>query len=326
MQVRIANAAALIVSSFLISLGGCSNVDWNWDSSWWKEQRRVVKPTTRPQSYRAQPERREASADQPKPTSDERAASAGEATGASPAPPEQAPQPAPRELPTAMRPFYHLYLVTSESSAGTERNEARVVFQKATPRLCGALLEMLYVPMGRSGSGNETYLIYEQREEFASAHEAAPRLDVAASVGEGAGAWEQGVAGLQMLVSQGAVVDKGVIARAESSFASVVRGGAATTDQRWAAAIFAGKIAADYRYAYSDARAFFEEAMRLAKPESIEAMTAEWWRADTFMQESALSDANEAYDEILNNYTAAWPKSHIVARSHAILRKNEKGK
>ncbi|HWL93041.1 MAG TPA: hypothetical protein VNT79_05870 [Phycisphaerae bacterium] len=185
------------------------------------------------------------------------------------------------------------------------------------------IVEMLYVPLGRSGSADETYLIYEQPEEFMRALSLAQQLDATAGAG-GRTPWSAGVGTLIEILGQGAVPDDALVARCESTFADAVQDSAQSGQQRWAAAVLAGKMAADYRYDYEKARAYFDSAIRQAKSESIEAMTAEWWRADTFMQEASARKANEAYEDILDGYTHVYPKSHVVEQSYAILKKNKK--
>jgi hypothetical protein len=304
-------------------IAGCDQLDSNWDTSWWKQDRRIVKPTQRPQ-----PRKRETAKTNPE-TPDKKSDTAVASSEQSPANADDS-KPLNQEnnvvrrasnSTSAIRPFYHLYLVPDGSKAAEgRRNEARVTLRHLSPRLCGMLLEMLYVPLGRSGSGGDTYLIYEQPEEFERAMTFVEHMD-RASVGD---AWSEGIAGYLKTLEQGVIVDKDLIESSEKKFASIVQNGGGADEIRWAAGIFAGKLAADYRYAYADARSYYAQSLRFAKEESIEAMTAEWWRANTFTQESATKDANEAYEDILDHYTHLWPKSHVIERSYAILKKNQK--
>lgn len=308
-----------MIAAVLVALGGCGELDSNWDASWWKQDRRVLKPSKRPPAQKREGTKPRPA--EPRESSDTHVASTEPAGAADAAPRENAVVRRASNSKSPVRPFFHLYLVPAGSKAAdSNRNEVRIELRHLTPRMCGMLLEMLYVPLGRSGSGEETYLLYEQPEEFERAMAFVDRLDVAG----GTDAWSEGIAGFVKTLQQGAVIDKAVVGLSESKFASIVQSGDASSEVRWAAAIFAGKLAADYRYEYAEARGYYAQALRFAKEESIEAMTSEWWRADTFIQESATRDANEALEDILDHYTHLWPKSHVIERSYAILKKNQK--
>jgi hypothetical protein len=166
-------------------VAGCGDVYWNWDVTWWKTPKRVVRPSEprRPSSTRSPSTTSRPSGGQQlagaegtteRPTSPERVA-AMPPPPSGPALPEAAarPKPAPRD-----RPFYQLYLAspstsTAESTLATQpregeaenrsggvtappedRGEHRQVLHEAPAGACAGLLEMLYVPAGRSGSPN----------------------------------------------------------------------------------------------------------------------------------------------------------------------------
>ncbi|MBX3393918.1 MAG: hypothetical protein KF841_00980 [Phycisphaerae bacterium] len=326
-----ATARTLIVFGSLLAMSttACDSIEANWDTSYWRRDRRVVRPSGTAQKSTPDAERDgeevvagrdgAASGDRAQPIEGESAGSdrIGDASN------DQRQAAGARGL----RPFYHLYLIADGSRAGeVDRNEASVSFKHVNPRTAGALLEMLYVSMGRSGSSEEIYLLFEQPDEFQRALAFANRLDVSSDPGGTSDPWREGIVSLVALIEQGALVDRTLIEVCERQFAEVVDGTSSPVELRWAAAIFAGKVAADYRYDYPGARAYYMKAIRFAKADSIEAMTVEWWRADTFRQEGATTDANEAYDDLLNAYTHLYPRSQIIQRSSAILRASRKRK
>lgn len=326
-----ATARTIVVLGLLLVIGAtaCDSIEANWDTSYWRRDRRIVRPsgTAQRQSRDAERAGEQHDAGQQKAaSSDPDRPIGGESAGGDRVGDASNGDSRPAGTP-GMRPFYHLYLIAGGSKrSDADRNEASVSLNHLNPRSAGALLEMLYVSMGRSGSTEEVYLLFEQPDEFQRALAFANRLDVSADSPGTSDPWREGIVRLVALIEQGALVDRSLIEPCERLFAEVVDGASSPVELRWAAAIFAGKVSADYRYDYSAARAYYMKAVRFAKADSIEAMTAEWWRADAFRQEGAMAEANEAYDELLNAYTHLYPRSQIIQRSSAILRASRKRK
>ncbi len=295
---------------------GCGNVSSNWDMTWWKQERRLVQPTPRDESAEAASSSSAANPD---------STGGGAAGGATSETRPAASTSARPEGPTPIRVFQYLYLVAEGSEISeSARREARVMLRNVDPRSCGTLLEMLYVPMGKSGSRRETYLMFEQPDEFERAMSFALLLDVPSPDESTPDAWQTGVACLLALVEAGPAPDKSLVERCEKKLAEIVDADTGGPMKQWAAAIFAGRVAADYRYEYGAARDFYARAARFAEAGSIEALTAEWWTADSYSRQAATRSANEAYEDILDGYTHLYPKSQIIQRSSAALRKNRK--
>ena len=190
---------------------------------------------------------------------------------------------------------------------------------------------MLYVPLGRSGSQEECYLIYEQRDEFDAARTLGPLLDIQPSkepsTTNGAdAALNNGIALMLWIIREGPVAGRAVTNRAnvdrcERFLDEAARSGELPERKRWVAAILAGRLLSAYRYDHAGARSYFNQAKRQTSEGSLEEMIAEWWRADTLVQEGNVDRANAIYRRILSSYRDTWPDSSIIARSKAILKK-----
>ena len=356
--------ATIAISPLIIGIAGCGDVEWNWDATWWKRPKRVVKPTSKqpkPAPDRpATPPEQDAAKSRTSPDEDARSegteaaarsptlseprapvrrdAPAGNVSG----PTAQVPKPDRRAM-----PFYQLYLLQAASdqpaagatsaptarasevpgaeadaATGGHRGEYVLELRRASAAACAALLEMLYVPAGRSGSLSECYLLYENFAEFEGAVGFAPNLDLTipedASAAVGAKtAFEAGAAGFLRILELGAVVDQPFIAGCERNLAEAAQSAELSPQLRWAAGILAGRLVSDYRYDYAAARSYYRQAERAAAPKSLENMTSRWWLADTFLQEGKAGDADDLYKSLLADYEPKWKDSHIVRRCRA---------
>ncbi len=336
---------AVLVCSCTI---GCENVDWNWDTTWWQKPRRVVRPSRPVQKPDAPPERAAENAEEPSPkTVAEESTPAAESR---PAAPEQAPRRAARsataetpEVVTAsggpapqtpgiaekVLPFHSLYLTSGAASEEVQPGEQRIALARAPARECAALLEMLSVPMGRSGSERECYLIYEEVDEFEAAKTLASLLDETPTAKGGStvgaeAAFKAGVAELLWLVGQGAMADAETVDSCERHLAEAVQSEGLSTTHRWAAGLLAGRLASEYRYDYALARSYYRQAASVAAPGGLESMTVQWWVADSLVQDGKPAEARGIYEAIVRTYGGKWDKSHIVRRSTARLEQRPK--
>jgi len=225
-------------------------------------------------------------------------------------------------------------LLSDDSASESARRAGRLRLRHVAARPCASVLEMLYVPLGRSGSQDECYLIYEQRDEFDAARTLAPLLDIQPSKeAEAANGVEAALHnGLALMLSilqkdtgtGRAVTDRADVERCERYLAEAARSGDLPAQKRWVAAILAGRLLSAYRNDQPGARGYFDQAKRQTTEGSIEAMTAEWWRADTFVQEGNVDRANAICERILSDYRGMWPDSSIIARCKATLKKHRK--
>lgn len=347
----------LIVSTLTLPVAGCGDVEWNWDSTWWQRPKRVVKPTSArtqsaPEGRAAPSEDGDRASDQepsPRTTAvqDHRVPDESAWTDASSRSASRPPRTTSKAL-----PFYQLYLLQAEGrsahpmksappdhepeaqdaeteAAGGHRGEYVQELQQASAPACAALLEMLYVPAGRSGSAAECYLLYENYAEFEAAVSFAANLDVAVSSEAPAGvgamaAFDAGVAKYLQIIEAGAIVEPALVDAAERGLAEAAQSSGLPPPIRWAAAILAGRLASDYRYDYAAARSFYRQAERAAAAKSLENMVARWWQADAFLQEDRGGDADEIYRALLADYEQTWKEAHIVHRCRAAVRQRRK--
>src|ERR1043166_6971088 len=161
--------AKVVYLAALPSLLGCGRTEWNWDWAWWQSPSRVVRPSSSADATRTR--------EGPKATSrpSEEPAVLRKTEVAEISPPARDPVRSRQET----RPYYQLYLVSS-GAAQEERPDQVLELRFAKARPCAVLLEMLCVPLGRSGNPEQCYLLYEDRNEFQEAQRLAPMLDVRA--------------------------------------------------------------------------------------------------------------------------------------------------
>lgn len=231
------------------------------------------------------------------------------------------------------RPYYQLYLLSNDSKSELPRGAGRLRLRHVAARRCAGVLEMLYVPLGRSGSQEECYLIYEQRDEFDAARMLGPLLDIQPSkqtpITDGPeAALNSGIALMLSIMQERpagqAVTSPADLDHCERSLAEAAQSGELTPRKRWVAAILAGRLVSAYRHDHAGARSYFDQAKQQTDEGSIEEMTAEWWRADTFVQEGNRDRAHAIYGRILSDYRDTWSDSSIIARSKAIRKKHRK--
>ena len=236
----------------------------------------------------------------------------------------------PQSSPIPDRPFYYLYFVSSEAAAEeSSRGETRILLQHASALACSRLMEMLYVPLGRSGSATESYVIYEDQLEFRAAAALAGSLDIppaklpSDSVGA-EGAFASGVAMLLGAVEAGPGHDARLIEACERRFVEALQSTDLPPTLRWASGVFAGRVASQFRYDHAEARSYLKQAERLVPEDSIERMAARWWRADALIQEGKPADAMRVYQELVTAFGEAHPNAHIVRRSKALIEEYNK--
>lgn len=302
-------------------------MDWNWDLDWWRRPRRVVRPRPLPENaHRADEDHgADSAARDSRSASDEPPPIVAGNEGAAELDVSR-PERSADERPTASRPFHALYLTGAEGDAVPADRPGTKYFAlaHAPPDAVARILEWLYVPMGRSGSPAAPYLIYENVAEFEASYRASDDLDVAPlamttpAVTSG-DALLVGIGMLMHLLQEGPAVDDAIIAACESKLAEAVQSSTLDPPTRWRAAILAARLAADYRYDYDAARSYCRQAERHSVPNSIEQMTARWWRADALVQSGRRQDGLKIYRGLVNRFGERWPTAAIVARSRSIL-------
>lgn len=309
----------------LFFFGGCSNIDWNW--GWWEQPRRIVRPAQRPAGEQARQEPAQESSpapqDQRETTHIERAPEPEGLTTREPATKQSNPE---RFGAGQNRAFYHLYLASGETKP-VDDPEHRLQLNHAGARTCARVLEMLYVPVGRSGGETDSYLLYENNDEFQAAWRLAPALDLApmreATSTVGAEAAFRAGAGLFMhILESGAVISPQLIEACERRLSEAAQSESLPVILRWSSAILAGRLVSEFRYDYATARSYYQQAQRLAADDPIALRTARWWTADALVQEGKRKDAGAIYEQILDS--AESFDSQIVRRSKTILAQHKK--
>jgi len=305
---RVARAIPLLI----VMIGGCGRMEWNWDWAWWKSPRRVVSPT-RPDQANA--ERKSA-----------------EPSPARTAPPEHpvavSNQRAADELirnRQENRPFYQLYLISIDDPDGVPRGEQRIRLRQARARPCAMVLEMLCIPLGRSGNPDDCYLLYEDRGEFEAAVQLVGSMDVPVlskpvSTSGPDEAFRAGLGLTYGILERGPIIEMPLIDAAEKQLAEALQAGQLPLPERWAAGIIAGRLMTEYRYDYAAARSYVTQAERLATADSLEQLTAMFWRADALAHDGKSSDAALVYQKIVESYGPRVINSQLVQQSKAGVR------
>lgn len=300
----------------MVGMSGCGRVDWNWDWAWWQSPRRVVQPT-KPDAAVKQDLGQPAPSPTSMPSSEETAAPAGH------------PGDELARSRQEMRPFHQLYVSSVSAPDSGEHGEQRVRLQQAPARPCASVLEMLCIPLGRSGSAEDCYLLYEDAGEFASAVQIAAILDVqplakpipTVAPGE---AFNVGLGHLYSIMDRGAVVERPLIDAAEKRFAEALQSAETPMPQRWAAGVLASRLMSEYRYDYSAARSYASQAERLANSDSLEQLTAMYWRADALAQEGRSADAALVFQTIVEKYGPRVSNSQLVRQAKLGVREKRK--
>lgn len=325
----------ILLSILPLSGVACEDVDWNWDFDWWQKPKRVVQPV-RPQSRQADAEASKQTAVPPddespaaKKTPEQAVTDAGLEEQPVSAKDATARTAATKALGDRPVSFYQLYLTSGKESGGVELGERRLGLKNAKARECASVLEMLYVPTGRSGSDEECYLIYENRREFEAAATMAPRLDVApidaarATVGPEQ-AFQAGIGQLLWIHGQGVTVEAKLIDECERHLAEALQSTQLPPLDRWAAGIMAGRLAGDFKYDFGLAKSYYRQAEQIAAEATLERMTARWWIADSLVQERKASEAREIYQSIVRDYSDGCGTCQVVRRSTAKLEQRQK--
>lgn len=331
--------AGRICGLILISQGlaGCSDVDWNWDTTWWEPPKRTVRPIrpsppgAKPGEFAYAPRTSGQYTPRPAETASESTYPEfiAESTVSSPAPGEsgssrQAVLPPAPPQPTApgvvaSQAFYQLYLASSGAAEQPVPGTARVILSRARPRAMATVLESLYPPVGRSGSDVESYLMYEQREEFDAARTMVSALDVSPVDGRGGGnAFETGVGMYYAILAQDASVDKAMVKACQSKLDEARQSGGVDRQRNWAASLLKGRLASEFTYEYPVAIAAFDEAAKIGGEGTLEHMVALWWGADALRMEGGRAAARRNLEQIVNSY-GKWAQSQVVRRAKAAL-------
>jgi len=210
--------------------------------------------------------------------------------------------------------FQRLDLVSGAEATSADRPATARVLRHRSARGCGRLIEQLYDPLGRGGSPDSYYLVYQDGATRRAAATWIDRLDQPAPT-EGSDSFDasvgQLVEWLERVAPPSAEQARGV-EDALTRVADAERGRVG-----WAAAMLAGATAAEMRFDLAAARTCFSQAARLADPGSIEQMMAQWRIARTFEEQGEKRETREACQEIAQRF-AAHGDSHVLQRARLL--------
>lgn len=294
-----------------VSLGliGCFDLEWDWDTWKWypkepttiTKRRRVAPASTSEARRRPEAQRRETASS---PDSHRR-----ETASTSDAPRRSESKPPVRlgSTPASLSGFYRLHLVSgpgsateSVESAGQDMEMVQLAVAKASQ--VGRLLAELYPPLGPGGTEHRYYLVYQSPVAMRAAARLAVQLDVGTEgMATGADlepleAFRAAVPMYYELTRRGggsSTLSDEVVARLD-----LAAGSDQVADRlRWAAAMMAVRIHADY---HADAAAQSEAlatARRVVPADSFEAFLAgaalQQWYDDNAMNDQAEDLAKE---------------------------------
>lgn len=291
---------------------GCGRTEWNWDWAWWQSPRRIVPPSKTDATPPTETVASRASDDR----EDQTATDEGHRSRNPDTPRRQ------------VRSYYQLYLI-SPGADPEEHADQALHLRSAKARPCAVLLEMLCVPLGRSGNPAKCYLLYEEQTELDDALHLGPLLDVAPATAprstSGPGdSFELGVALMLAIVEQAAVVDSALVNAAAKSLTQALQAETLDAERRWVAGVLASRLMSEYKYDQGSARLLAQEAEAVASPGSREQFTAMYWRADALNQAGKSAEATVLYQEIAKQYGSKVTRSQLIKQPKSTNRSRKK--
>lgn len=173
-------------------------------------------------------------------------------------------------------------------------------------------MSQLYQPVGLGGGERQTYLIYQDLDEWRAAQSAVAWVDAPSGGSTGLG---RGVRSLIDVVGAGPMPDREAVNAAHAAFSQVVGDGSADSRMRWAAAMWDGKLASEQLFDDTAAAASFDMAIKLSQPGSVERLAALWARAESYQAVGDRDSAKKAYAALVDEYGGAHPRSQAVQRA-----------
>jgi hypothetical protein len=206
--------------------------------------------------------------------------------------------------------FYRLELINEPSSAEAPPRVARLWFQSAPAGSAAKLIELLYVPIGTGGSEIQHYLVYQSSvmwtaaADIANAFDVRPADQIPARVSVNVNdTFRKAVAVAQIAMAPGKL-NKPALDNAVELFNHVAVDESASPKLRWAAAVLAGRLLADFAFDPDAAAEYFYLAQGHAPDASVERMTALYYRAEIMRQTNRPQDAQPILDEITERFDA----------------------
>jgi len=271
--------------------GGCQDVDWDREWQWWNPSSRRVRPTRT--AYRPAPEQREKTP---------------QAREAQPQPAGRvAPQQPPAPPEVVEGGLFRLELLSAPGELRRESNVSRLKLARTRAVDVAAVIEMLLPGMGRGGSDDRHYLLYQSETVWRLASHFAGLADVEPVEGlpgetptSAPEAFGKGVGMVYAMLRPGRREAQRVL-RAESLLNAAVQAETAERSVRWAAAMLAGKLLSAARFDQFDfegARKHYLVAQTHSEPTSFPHMVALFARAKTYEQAGQPDEARKLHQRI----------------------------
>ncbi len=182
-------------------------------------------------------------------------------------------------------------------------------------RSAAQLVSQLYQPVGLGGGERQTYLIYQDLDEWRAAQSAVGWIDVPSGSASGMG---RGVRSLIEVVGAGPMPDREAVNAAHAAFSQVVGDTGADSRTRWAAAMWDGKLSSEQLFDDTAAAASYDMAIKLAQPGSVERLAAMWARAESYQAVGDRDSAKKAYAALADQFGRAHPRSQAVQRASTL--------
>jgi hypothetical protein len=229
--------------------------------------------------------------------------------------PVRSPAPAAPILSSGPDVFYQLYLLSEPSSQRAAPNTQRIQLANVPARAAAQIISQLYQPVGLGGGEKQTYLIYQDLDEWRAAQAAVALVDVPTGGGTGL---SRGVRSLIDVVNAGPMPDREAVSAAHAAFSQAAADRSADSRSRWAAAMWDGKLSSEQLFDDTAAAAAFDTAIQLASPGSVERLAAMWARAESYQAVGDRESAKKAYAALAGEFGGAHPRSQAVQRATAL--------
>ncbi len=284
--------AVCLLPAGLAAAAGCEDVDWEWESRWWRKRSPQVRPQRETVPSRVGRPPREPFAEE------SRARPPREPTA------ETADASPPPVAPSSPGGFHQLYLVSEAAPLKSSDTVRRVRVQHAAARIVARIVEQVYLPVGSGGSEHQFYLIFQDRDEWTAAAELVPLVDVdeADMEADPLAPYCMGLSHLRDVLGAGAAPPDQLVERCGTLLTEAARSPNLDAGRRFAAAILAGRVASDHRYDYVAARSLYDEAARHSETGTVQRLAALWWKAESYDLEGNPSAARAEWDRIVQEY------------------------
>jgi len=223
--------------------------------------------------------------------------------------------------------IYQLVLLSEPGPAVAPIGTKHVRLNHAKAKDVAAILMLLYVPAGPSGSDNRYTLIYTTSLELDRAAAAAQLWDVSSRASSQPAttmqsAWDRCAGELLLNFDRNHSTDEW--RHLADQLSQLVISAEVTRLQRWMSAMLAGEILANRVYDYASADLIYQQAESLAEPGSYEQMAAMFARSCSFYQDGKRQQARKQCEAIIGQFSQ-FRECELFARTRQTLAALERG-